>query len=53
MIRQNMHNHNIAMDVKVAKELRYPAEVIAALKAEKDPNKRTRILREARLAKMD
>lgn len=36
-------------DIKTAKELLYPDSVIEALKTEKDPNKRSLILRSARL----
>lgn len=35
-------------DIKVGKELRYPKEVIEALKAEGNPRKRERILTNAR-----
>lgn len=35
-------------DIKVGKELKYPKEIIVALKNEPDPNKRDQILRNAR-----
>ena len=41
-------NNTIAQDVKIAKDLLYSQNVIDALKAEKDPNKRNRILTNAR-----
>ena len=35
-------------DIKIAKELLYSESVIKALELEKDPNRRKRILRDAR-----
>lgn len=40
---------SIRSDIRIAKELLYPSSVIEALKNEKDPYKRTIILRNARL----
>lgn len=42
---------SISIDVGIAKELFYPKEVIKALQNEPDPDKRQRILRDARLGK--
>lgn len=46
---QNTHRE----DVRIAKQLCYPRIVIEKLKEEKDPNKRSRILTDARLGKYD
>lgn len=35
-------------DIKIAKELGYPSDVITKLKEEPDPNKRNQIMRTAR-----
>lgn len=42
--------NTIQEDVKVARELRYPKEVIEKLRGEPDPDKRQRILKNARNA---
>lgn len=46
--RNKLKNDSIRSDMKIAKELMYPKSVIDALKKEKDPNKRSRILTNAR-----
>lgn len=46
--KRHLYN-SIRSDVRAAKELLYPNEVIEALKAEKDPIKRGKILRNARI----
>lgn len=52
-MRKKVRNESWKADIKTAKELLYPDEVIEALKAEKDPNKRDLILRSARLKMAD
>lgn len=46
--KRHLYN-SISSDVRAEKELLYPNEVIEALKAEKDPIKRGKILRNARI----
>lgn len=48
-MRKKVRYESWKADIKTAKELLYPDEVIEALKDEKDPNKRNLILRSARL----
>ncbi len=50
--KRHLYN-SISSDVRTAKELLYPTEIIEALKAEKDPIKRGKILRNARLKSID
>lgn len=48
-MRKKVRNESWKADIKTAKELLYPDEVIEALKAEKNSSKRSLILRSARL----
>ena len=47
-MKNDTSKRTIAQDVRIAKDLLYSQNVIDALKVEKDPNKRNRILINAR-----